>query len=134
MPLHLPAIADGLRFGAAVSSSSADLGQDFARHLRLALPVPHAGIKAAAGEQLDMRAALDDHAVIEHQNLVSANDRRKPVSDDQRGTIARDPVELVLDIPLGVAVERRSRLVEHQDRRTFEDGAGDGDALLFTAG
>ncbi len=35
---------------------------------------------------------------------------------------------------LGVAVERRSRLVEQQDRRAFQDGAGDGDALLLAAG
>ena len=34
---------------------------------------------------------------------------------------------------LGVAVERRGRLVEQQDRRRLEDGAGDGDALLLAA-
>ena len=47
---------------------------------------------------------------------------------------ARDAVERVLDVLLGVAVERRGRLVEHQDRRALEDGAGDGDALLLAAG
>jgi len=36
---------------------------------------------------------------------------------------ARDAVECVLDFPLGVAVERGSRLVEQQDRRALEDRA-----------
>ena len=47
---------------------------------------------------------------------------------------ARHAVERVLDFLLGVGVERRGRLVEHQDRRVLQDGAGDGDALLLAAG
>ena len=46
---------------------------------------------------------------------------------------ARDAVERRLDLALGVAVERRGRLVEDEDRRRLEDGAGDGDALLLAA-
>jgi hypothetical protein len=38
-----------------------------------------------------------------------------------------------LDLLLGHGVERRGRLVEHQDRRRLEDGAGDGHALLLAA-
>ena len=34
---------------------------------------------------------------------------------------------------LGAAVERAGRLVEHQDRRVLEQGAGDRDALLLAA-
>ena len=80
-----------------------------------------------------MRAALDDHAVVEHENLVGVDDGRQPMRDDQRGAIARHAVELVLDVPLGVAVERRGRLVEQQDRRALQNGAGNGDALLLAA-
>ena len=46
----------------------------------------------------------------------------------------RHAVERVLDFLLGVAVERRGRLVQHQDRRPLQNGAGDGDALLLAAG
>ena len=46
---------------------------------------------------------------------------------------SRHPLERVLDLPLGVAVERRGRLVEQQDRRRLQDRAGDGDALLLAA-
>ena len=48
--------------------------------------------------------------------------------------LLRHPLQRVLDFLLGVAVERGGRLVEQQDRRRLEDGAGDGDALLLAAG
>ena len=81
-----------------------------------------------------MGAALDDLALVEHDDLVGADDGREPVRDHQRGAAARDALERVLDFLLGVAVERRGRLVEHQDRRRFQDRARDGDALLLAAG
>ena len=40
---------------------------------------------------------------------------------------------LCLDRRLDLAVERRGRLVQHQDRRVLEDDAGDGDALTLAA-
>src|SRR5947199_411464 len=55
-----------------------DFGQNSARELRLALPVPHTGIKALTGEQLAMRAALDDCPTIQHEDLVGIDDGRKP--------------------------------------------------------
>ena len=81
-----------------------------------------------------VRAALDDDAVVEHDDLVGADDGGEPVRDDQRGAVVRDLFERVLDFALGVAVERGGRLVEQQDRRRLQDGAGDGDALLLAAG
>ena len=50
-----------------------------------------------------------------------------------RRAVSRDLVERVLDLPLGVAVERAGGLVEQQDRRRLEDRARDGDALLLAA-
>ena len=46
---------------------------------------------------------------------------------------AETDVERRLDFLLGVGVERRGRLVEDQDRRRLEDGAGDRHALLLAA-
>src|SRR5580765_6635249 len=54
--------------------------------------------------------------------------------DDQRRAILGDPVELVLNVFFSMAVERRGRFVEQQDRRALEDRARDGDALLLAAG
>src|SRR5215831_5630499 len=53
----------------------ADFGQNIASQLRFALPIPHAGIKSAARDQLAMRAAFDDRAAIKHQNLIGIDDR-----------------------------------------------------------
>ena len=78
------------------------------------------------------RSTID--ALVEHHDLVGADDGGEPVRDDQRGAVLGNAVERILDVPLGVAVERRGRLVEQQDRRAFQDGARDGDALLLAAG
>jgi hypothetical protein len=52
--------------------------------------------------------------------------------DNQRGAILRS-INCVLDARFGLDVERAGRLVEHQDRRVLEHGAGDRDALAFAA-
>ena len=81
-----------------------------------------------------MGAALGDLALIEHDDLVGGDDGREPVRDDERGAVARHPLQRVLDFVLGVAVERRGRLVQHQDRRRLQHRARDRDALLLAAG
>ena len=43
-------------------------------------------------------------------------------------------VELLLDRRLDLAVQRRGRLVQHQDRRVLQDHPGDGDPLALAAG
>ena len=39
-----------------------------------------------------------------------------------------------LDLGLALGVEGAGGFVEQQDRRVFQEGAGDGDALALTAG
>ena len=46
---------------------------------------------------------------------------------------SRSSVDRFLDTRLGLDVERAGRLVEHQDRRVLEHGAGDRDALALAA-
>ena len=81
-----------------------------------------------------MRAALDDLALVEDDDLVGVDDGRQAVGDHQRRAVGGDPVERRLDLALGVDVEGRGRLVEDQDRRRLQHRAGDGDALLLAAG
>src|SRR5690348_5787258 len=109
---------------------------DFAVHFRLLvlLEGPHAGIRAAAREQLEMRATLDDPAALEDEDLIRADDRRKAVRDGQRGPVRRDLLELGLNQLLRLGVERRGRLVEDEQPRRLENGARDRDALFFAAG
>src|SRR4051794_7926711 len=62
-------------------------GELLARLLRLALPVPHAGVESNFEQQFVMRAALDDDAVVEHDDLVGADDGGEPVRNDERGAV-----------------------------------------------
>ena len=80
-----------------------------------------------------MGSALDDTALIQHNDLVGAHDRGQPMRDHQRCAVARHPLQRILNFPFGMAVECRSGLVEHQDRRAFENRARDRDALLLAA-
>ena len=66
-----------------------------------------------------MIAALDDVAVVEHQDLVGIDDRRQAMGDDQGGAVGGDLGEARLDLALGLGVERRGRLVEDQDFGAF---------------
>ena len=84
-------------------------------------------------QQLVVRAALDDLAVLEHQDLVGAADRRQPVRDDERRPALPQRAQAVLDQRLALAVEARRRLVEDQDARVGEDRARDRDPLALAA-
>ena len=86
------------------------------------------------GDQLPVRAFLDQPAVRQHDDVVGIDDRRKPVRDDDRGAVLHHLGERCLHARLGFVVERRGRLVEQQDRRVAHDGAGDRQALALAAG
>ncbi len=47
--------------------------------------------------------------------------------------VLHQPVERLLHQALRLVVERTGRFVQQQDRRVFEDGAGDSDPLALTA-
>src|SRR4051794_20159307 len=107
--------------------------QGLAGFVGLALAVPHRGVDAALRPQPRMGAALCDDATVEHDDLVGPDHGGEAVRDHERGAPPADAVERVLDLFLREGVERRGRLVEHQDRRAFQNRARDGDALLLAA-
>ena len=108
-------------------------GVDEAVLLEAVLLVVELPVAAVQREQLVVRAALDDLAVLEHQNLIGAPDRRQPVRDDERRAPLPQRPQAVLDQRLALAVEARRRLVEDQDARVRENRARDGDALPLAA-
>src|SRR5207237_8223575 len=81
-------------------------------------------VPAARREQLLVRAALDDLAVLEHENLVRALNRRQPVGDDERRASLSQRLQAVLDHRLALAVEARRRFVEDrsEERRVGKEG------------
>jgi hypothetical protein len=91
-------------------------------------------VVAVQGQQLGVRAALDDAALVHHQDDVGALDGGQAVGDHQRGAAAHDAVERGLDVALGFGVERRGGFVEDEDRRVLQQRPGDGQALALAAG
>ena len=81
------------------------------------LRLVEAVVRALGGEQLRVRAVLDDLAVIDVEDLVRVLDRRQAVRDDE----ARAPLEQMLQAGLqrllGARVDVARRLVQDQDTR-----------------
>ena len=92
-----------------------------------------AAYSAAALEQLLVGAALDDPALVEHDDLVGVAHGREPVGDRDRRAPLGQPLELGLDGRLGLRVERARRLVEDQHRRVAQDRPRDRHPLLLAA-
>ena len=96
---------------------------------------PHqVAIRAVHRDQLGVAAALHHRAVLQHQDAVGADHAGQPVRQDQRGAPGHQPVERLLDHRLVLGIDRRQRLVQHQDRRVAQQRPGDRDALALAAG
>ena len=91
-----------------------------ARVLELVEPV----VEAALLQQLGVGAALADLAAVHDEDAVGVLDGRQPVRDDQRGAPAEQARHGILDEQLGLGVDARRRLVEHQDRRAGRPARG----------
>src|ERR1700676_820881 len=81
-----------------------------------------------------MAAGFDDRPVFDDENAIGVHDSGKSVRDDQRRTPLAQFREGLLHMPLGLRIERRSRLVEQDDRDILDQRARDGDALALAAG
>ena len=80
-----------------------------------------------------MRAALDDPAVLEHQDEVGVADRRQAVGDHQRRAAFQGHRQRVLHRRLRRRVEAGRRLVEDHDPRLGEQQPGDRQPLALAA-
>ena len=86
------------------------------------------------GDQLIVRALLGQLAVLDDEDDVGVADRVEVMGDDDRRPalhqFSRAPMTACSDS----GVQPGRGLVENQDRRVADDGAGDGDALALAAG
>src|SRR5688572_8203835 len=101
--------------------------------LEVVLLVVQLLVPAAEANQLGMRSAFDDLAVLEDENLIGAANRRQPMRDHKCGTPLPERPEPVLNERLALAVEARCRLIEQENPRIGQDRARNGDALALTA-
>jgi hypothetical protein len=69
------------------------------------------GPPLALGDQLVVRALLNDRALLHNGDDVSMTHGREAVGDDQGGSAHHEAVEGVLDNALRLGVKRRSGLV-----------------------
>ena len=91
-------------------------------------------IRSARRQQLGVRSALDDLSPLEHENLVGMDDRREPVGDHEYRPPAQQSVHRLLHQPLRLGIERRSGLVEDEDRWIPEQGPCNRQSLPLSAG
>ena len=81
-----------------------------------------------------MGALLDDTPAVDDDNVLCEAYRAETVGDDNRGASGRRALKCVDNRALGGSIETASGLVENQNGSVAQHGAGDGDALLLTAG
>ncbi len=98
------------------------------------LQIPHAGVEAARLQQLRVRAAFDHAPAFHHQNLMRIDHGGQAVSNHNGSAVARGRAYFRLNRLFVVRVELRGGFVENQDGRIFQQGTGNGHALLLSAG
>ena len=91
-------------------------------------------VNAAAFDQLRVFAGFHDASLVEHHDEIGPLHRGKPVRDANRGATGHELLEGGLHGAFGLGIERAHGLVQHQNRRIFQNGAGDGDTLALAAG
>jgi hypothetical protein len=85
-------------------------------------------------QQLVVVADLGDPPALQDDQAVGAAEGAEAVGDGDRRPAADQVVQRLLDLALGLGVDRRGRLVEDQDAGVDQQGAGDRDPLPFAAG
>ena len=80
-----------------------------------------------------MAALFDDAALVEDEDAIGADHARQPVRQDEGRASGREAVDRLLDHRLVFGVDRGQCLVEDQDRRVAQQGAGDRQSLALAA-
>ena len=89
------------------------------------------GVASLRRQQLLVRPALDDAAVLHQQDQVGAPNRRQAMRDDERGASREQCRQRSLDQLLALRVEIARGLVENQYLRCGEQRARDREPLLL---
>src|SRR5262245_6724092 len=80
-----------------------------------------------------MRTLFGDLATVEHDDVVRISDRRKTMSDHERGPSRGEPRQSSMDHLLIDGVKMRSGFVKDEDGRIFEQRSGNGEPLPLPA-
>ena len=83
------------------------------------------------GEEHGGRVELGELALVEDHDLRRVHDRVQPVRDGQDGGVTEDLTDARLQDRVGLIVDGRGRLVEGDEPRAAEGGAGEADQLAL---
>ena len=83
-------------------------------------------------EKLLMGSALDDPALLEHDNAVGVSDGRETVSDYKGRSALHQLIHALLNHSLRAGINGAGRLVENERRRISDRRARDGEHLALS--
>src|SRR5436190_2380602 len=90
-------------------------------------------VDAITAQKRFRRAVLQETTFLEDQDSIEVAHRRKAMRNGDDGAAAHEAAQRLADQLFAVAIQRRGRLVEQEEGRVLEEGAGDGDALSLTS-
>src|SRR5258708_37740822 len=93
-----------------------------------------APIVFATLEEFLMGALVDQLALAQHQNQVGPANLREAMGNQQRCAFLQDTANGSLDLIFGCTINSARRIIEYQDRRIGQEGAGNGNALALPPG
>src|SRR6266567_2893435 len=99
----------------------------------LDLLLEHFAVEAAALNQFLMGAAFNDAAAVEDQNQIGVLNGGKALRDDERRSPFAEAAHGLPDEPLGLRVHAGGCVVEDENARVHQEGAGDRQALALAA-
>src|SRR5436309_900129 len=97
------------------------------------LQVIQPAVQAVGGQQVAMRATLDDAPLRQHDDEVRVLHGGEPVRDDEHRAMRHQTVDRLLHQPLGLGVERAGGLIENEDRWIAQQRARNRDPLALAA-
>src|SRR6476646_2376970 len=95
------------------------------------LKSPQVAVKTKVLDQLAVRSALDDLAVVENQNHVGVGDGAEAVRDCYRGPALDEDAQRGVDLRLDLAVHGAGGFVEQQERSIGRNRPGEREELAL---
>ena len=102
--------------------------------MRAELHVVQAGIQFATPKQFLVPPDVDDAPAFHDHDAIRFQNGGKPVRDDKAGAVEHEVVEGLLNHVFGFGIKGAGGLVQNEQRRILEQGAGNGQALFLAAG
>ncbi len=83
------------------------------------------GIFAVVLQEFSVRPLLDDATCLQDNDVVGVLDRRETMGDHQRSAPLQQSSQSLLDDQFGEGIDVRGCLVQYEDARVGNQGAGE---------